>query len=40
MKPRLHISLLAAASLLTFALGAPLPGSHRSPVGRQGHVLQ
>ena len=23
MKPRLHISLLAAASLLTFALGAP-----------------
>jgi hypothetical protein len=23
MKPRLHISLLAAASLLTFALGGP-----------------
>ena len=31
MKPRLHISLLAAASLLTFALGAPCQAATEAP---------
>ncbi len=31
MKPRLHISLLAAASLLTFALGAPCQAATAAP---------
>lgn len=31
IKPRLHISLLAAASLLTFALGAPCQAATEAP---------